>query len=189
MKKVVFLLIIALLGLSTRGLAQKYITKTGHISFYSDAPLEDIEAQNDQVNAALDVENGDFVFKVLMKSFEFEQALMQEHFNENYVESDKFPNSTFKGKVLNISDINFASEGSYEVNVNGDLNIHGVTNEVNCKGTFVIGDGHIRATAVFEVSPEDYKISIPSAVAENIAKTIEVTVEVDLAKYDQVAQK
>ena len=94
--------------------AQKYMTKNGNIKFYSETPMETIEATNNQVNAALDTQTGDLVFKVLIKSFQFEKALMQEHFNENYMESDKMPNSTFKGKVTNLSAIDFTKEGTYE---------------------------------------------------------------------------
>ena len=114
--------------------AQKYITKTGHIRFYSDAPLEKIEANNRQVNSALDAATGNFVFKVLMKSFEFEKALMQEHFNENYMESDKYPNSTFVGKVTNLSTIDFQRQGKYPAEVDGKLTLHGVTKQGKTKG-------------------------------------------------------
>ena len=110
--------------------AQRFITKTGFIKFYSDSPLEKIEAHNRQVNAAMDASTGDFVFRVLIKSFEFEKALMQEHFNENYLESDKFPNATFLGKVTNIKEINSAREGNYDALVEGKLTIHGVTQAV-----------------------------------------------------------
>ena len=101
MKQAIAILIFITLGMS--GNAQKYITKNGYIKFYSETPIETIEAHNRQVNSALDRETGDFVFKVLMRSFEFEKALMQEHFNENYVESENFPNATFKGKVTNLA--------------------------------------------------------------------------------------
>ena len=123
--------------------AQRYITKNGHIKFYSETPMETIEANNQQVNSALDISTGDFVFKVLMKSFEFEKALMQEHFNENYVESDKYPNSTFKGKVLNITDYDFKSNNSYDVIVEGDLSMHGVTKKITEKGTLTVSDNGI----------------------------------------------
>jgi len=72
------------------------------------------------VNAALDTESGDFVFRVLIRSFEFEKALMQEHFNENYLESHKFPNASFQGKVTNLSEIDFTKDGTYEATVEGN---------------------------------------------------------------------
>ena len=118
--------------------AQKYMTKNGNIKFYSETPIETIEATNNQVNSALDSQTGDLVFKVLIKSFNFEKALMQEHFNENYMESDKFPNSTFQGKVTNLSSIDFSKEGTYEAMIEGDLTIHGMTKKISEKGTFTV---------------------------------------------------
>ena len=106
MKKIKLLSIVFIL-VASAGYSQKYITKNGYIKFYSETPMETIEAHNRQVNSALDISTGDFVFKVLIKSFEFEKALMQEHFNENYMESDKFPDATFTGKITNLSSINF----------------------------------------------------------------------------------
>lgn len=93
----------------------RYLTKAGHIWFLSETPLEKIEAHNRQVNCALDMKTGEVAIRVLIKSFEFEKALMQEHFNENYMESHKFPTSMFNGKVLNISSVNMAKEGVYDV--------------------------------------------------------------------------
>jgi polyisoprenoid-binding protein YceI len=162
--------------------AQKYITKTGHIRFYSDAALEKIEAHNRQVNSALDFATGGFVFRVLMKSFEFEKALMQEHFNENYVESDKYPNATFAGKVTNISEVNPAKDGIYEANTEGKLTLHGVTKEIRAKGTFEVKQGKIIGKAKFNLVVTDYNITIPGAVVKNISKTIEVTVDITLDK-------
>jgi len=163
--------------------AQKYITKNGNISFYSETPMETIEAKNNQVNAALDRETGDIVFKVLIKSFQFEKALMQEHFNENYLESDKFPNATFKGKVANISAIDFSKEGSYECLIEGDLSIHDVTQKISEKGTFTVKDGDkVHGDSKFNVKPADYNIKIPGTVINNIAETIEVTVDIELSK-------
>jgi hypothetical protein len=93
------------------------MTKAGTIKFSSATPMEKIEGTNRQVNSALNFSTGDFVFKVLIRGFEFEKALMQEHFNENYVESDKFPSATFVGKVTNIADINISKDGVYNANV------------------------------------------------------------------------
>jgi polyisoprenoid-binding protein YceI len=135
------------------------------------------------VNSALDIQTGDFVFKVLMKSFVFEKALMQEHFNENYVESDKFPNATFQGKIANFSAVDFTKEGTYDVTVEGDLTIHGITKKISEKGTFTVKAGDkIHGNSKFMVKPADYDIKIPSTVMNNIAETIEVTVDVELSK-------
>jgi hypothetical protein len=163
--------------------AQKYMTKNGNIKFYSETPMETIEATNNQVNAALNSQTGDLVFKILIKSFQFPKALMQEHFNENYMESDKLPNSTFVGKVTNLSAIDFTKEGTYEATIEGDLTIHGVTNKISEKGTFTVQAGDkIHGYNKFNVKPSDYSIKIPGAVVKNIAETIEVTVDVELSK-------
>ena len=114
MKKHIALVIIILFSISLTK-AQKYTTKSGTIHFSSETPMEKIDAVNRQVNSALDVATGNFVFKVLIRGFEFEKALMQEHFNENYMESETYPNSTFVGKVLNIKDVNLAKDGIYKV--------------------------------------------------------------------------
>ncbi len=181
MKKIIFG-VIFLATVSYTAQAQRYITKTGFIRFYSEAPLEKIEAINRQVNSALDVKTGDFVFKVLMKSFNFEKALMQEHFNENYVESDKFPSADFKGKVTNLGSIDFAKDGTYEATVEGKLTIHGITKDVSHKGTFEVSNGKILGKSKFNIQISDYNIAIPTAVVKNISPVVEVTVDVVLDK-------
>jgi hypothetical protein len=160
--------------------AQKYMTKNGMIRFYSEAPAENIEAINKQVNSALDIGTGDFVFRVLMKAFEFEKALMQEHFNENYVESHKHPNASFTGKITNFQSIDFAKDGTYEADIEGDLTIKGITKKINEKGSFEVKDSAIRGKSVFMVTLSDFDIKIPRAVVSNIAEKIEVTVDVSL---------
>ncbi|MEO0471941.1 MAG: YceI family protein, partial [Bacteroidota bacterium] len=129
--------------------AQKYMTRTGHIKFESETPLEKIEADNNQVSSILNTENGEMVFAVLMKSFQFEKALMQEHFNEKYVESEKFPKSTFKGKIKDIAGVDFTKDGVYEVQVEGELSLHGITKSVNTPGSIEVKDGKISALASF----------------------------------------
>lgn len=166
--------------------AQRYMTKTGHISFYSHTPLEDIRANNNQVASVVDLSTGEIVFQVLIKSFKFEKALMEEHFNENYLESDKYPRSTFKGKIITpaLSELN--REGKREVTVEGDLNLHNVTRKITVTGTIESSDGSLAAFSKFNINPEDYDIEIPSVVRDNIAKTIEVTVDL---KYSAVENK
>jgi polyisoprenoid-binding protein YceI len=180
--KIIAFLFISMLG-SYAVQAQKYITKNGIIKFYSETPMETINPVNNQVNAALDIQSGDIVFKVLIMSFQFEKALMQEHFNENYMESDKFPNSVFKGKIANLSAINFSKEGTYEAIIEGDMTIHGVTNKISEKGTFTVEPGDkIHGNSKFNIKPSDYQIKIPGAVIKNIAETMEVTVDIELSK-------
>ena len=167
--------------ISTSGFAQKYITKNGNIGFYSEARIENIEAYNNQVNCALDIKTGDFVFKVLIKSFEFQKALMQEHFNENYLESDKYPASTFIGKVTNIGEMDLSKNGSYKAKVEGDLIIHGITKKIAVDGTFNVKDGKINGKSRFNLKVKDFDIKIPAAKVNNIAETIEVRVDVTLS--------
>jgi hypothetical protein len=181
MKKFTIILAVILLT-STLANAQKFMTKTGSIKFFSDTPVEKIEAVNRQVNSALDFSTGSFVFKVLIKGFEFEKALMQEHFNENYMESEKFPNSTFNGKITNIKDVNLSKDGVYKVVAEGDLSMHGVTNKVKVNGTLEIKGGKVIGKATFNVAPKDYNITIPKAVINNISETIRVDVNISLDK-------
>jgi polyisoprenoid-binding protein YceI len=155
------------------------MTKTGFIGFYSHTPIEDIKADNNQVASVLDISTGEIVFQVLIKSFHFQKTLMEEHFNENYMESEKFPKSTFSGKILNLSTVDFTKNGKYDVTVEGDLNIHNVTNKVTSKGVIEIIAGGINATSKFNIVPEDYKITIPGIVRENIARNLEVTVKMN----------
>jgi hypothetical protein len=166
--------------------AQKYMTKNGYIGFYSHTAMEDIKADNNQVVGALDISTGEMVFQALIKSFHFDRALMEEHFNENYMESDKFPKSIFKGKITNLSSVDFSKSGIYDVTVEGDLTIHDVTNKINTKGTIEIISGGINANSKFKIVPEDYKITIPGVVRDKIDKTLEVTVAM---KYTPIANK
>jgi polyisoprenoid-binding protein YceI len=158
----------------------KFFTKTGKISFYSKAPMEDIEAKNKTVAAVMDIKTGAIQFSVLMKSFEFEKALMQEHFNENYVESDKFPKADFKGSVANNSSVNYSKDGTYNTVVKGKLTIHGVTKEVEAPGVIKIEGGKIDASSTFNVLLSDYNVSIPSMVKDKVSNTIKIIVDCKL---------
>lgn len=175
-------LILVLLAICSNTFAQKYMTKNGYIKFSSETPVEKIEAINTQVNSALDISTGDFVFKVLIKSFEFKKALMQEHFNENYMESDKFPVSTFSGKITNLKEINFLKDGSYSANVEGNLTIHGITKKIIEKGTIEVKGGKVVTSAIINIKPKDYNITIPGAVVANIAESIQVNIDATLEK-------
>lgn len=162
--------------------AQKYFTKNGNISFFSKTNIENISADNNQVVSVLNSETGEVQFSVLIRNFHFKKSLMEEHFNENYLESDKFPKASFKGTIADIKAVNFTTDGSYNVNVSGDLTIHGVTQKITSNGTITIKSGKINGSSKFVATPGDYNISIPKIVRENISDNIEITVNCD---YDQ----
>ena len=171
------ILLLAMLTIFQLSEAQKLITKTGHIEFYSKTPLEEVEAHNRQVVSTLDPSTGEMAFMMLIKSFEFKKALMQEHFNENYIESDKYPKASFKGKITNLDKINFKKDGVYNAEVSGDMTIHNVTKPMSAKGTLEVKGGTVIANSKFFTVPHDWDIEIPSVVEDKIAKQIEVTVE------------
>lgn len=173
MRKAIILL---LLILPLSAVAQRYMTKTGHIDFYSHTPLEDIKADNEQVASVIDLSTGEIVFQVLIKSFKFEKALMEEHFNENYLESDKYPRASFRGKITEPDLSVLSREGKHEVIVEGDLNLHNVTQKITAKGTIETGQGELNAASGFNIKPSDYNIKIPSVVRDNIAETILVNI-------------
>ena len=177
---------ILLLSVAVATNAQKYMTKNGFIGFFSHTSMEDVKADNNQVNSILDISTGDLVFQALIKSFHFERALMEEHFNENYMESEKFPKSSFKGKITNLSSVDFKKNGAYEVSVEGDLTMHDMTKKITVKGTFEVLPDGINASSKFNIVPEDYNISIPGVVREKIAKNLEVTV---IMKYTPLPNK
>lgn len=179
MRILLFLALIVTL-LSAQSVSEKYYTKNAKVSFYSDAPLEKIEAHNSSAMAAINTKNGEVFFKVLIKSFRFEKALMQEHFNENYLESDKYPTSTFKGKITNLKKIDFSKKGQYSALVKGKLTLHGVTKEIENQGTIEVNDKGMVILSTFKLKLADYKIKIPGAVTGKIAETVEVKINAPL---------
>ncbi|MBC5772839.1 YceI family protein [Pontibacter sp. KCTC 32443] len=179
MKKIVFNTLLLVLLATAVQAQDKFFTKTGKISFFSSTPMEDIEAHNKTTTSVIDTKTGKLEFAVLMKAFQFEKALMEEHFNENYVESGKYPKASFSGAIANLSDVNFKKDGTYKVTVKGNLTLHGVTKAVEAPGTIIVKNGVVNAASTFNISPEDYKIAIPNLVREKIAKQIKVTVDMN----------
>lgn len=162
--------------------AQSYLTKNGKISFFSKTDMENIDAVNNQVVSVITPSTGSIAFSVLITGFQFKKALMQEHFNENYLESSKYPKASFKGTITDLSKVDFKKDGSYNVPVTGDLSIHNVTNKVTVPGIIVIKGGKVSANTNFKVKLDDYKISVPKLVENNISKTIEIKVD---CNYEQ----
>lgn len=178
-----FYIVLAFLFFVQTSMAQdKYFTKEGYVSFFSHTIVEDIKADNQQVLSIVDTTTGEIAIQLLMRSFQFKKALMQEHFNENYVESYKYPKATFKGVILNLNEI---VEEDFETEIKGILLVHGREKEVSTmvkvtkKNEMLILAGH------FMVEVADFDIKIPSIVANNIAKTIEVSFELKHKPYKQ----
>lgn len=156
--------------------SQVYFTKNGEISFFSKTSLENISADNNQVISVLNITTGALQFSLLNNAFHFPKAKMEEDFNEDYIESNKYPKSTFKGVVTPVNDISLLKDGSYPVKVEGELIIHGVSKNITAPGTITIKDGKIAATSSFKILVKDYNIRIPSIVNNKIAENIEVSV-------------
>ena len=159
-----------------QGKAQKYLARNGFVGFYSKTPLEDIVAENNQAFAVIDTAAHQIAFVLLVKGFIFRKELMQEHFNENYVESDKYPRATFSGTFS--GDVDPAGQPAVTVQVKGKISLHGVEKEFSTPATIEIKDGVMNGTAKFQLLPQDFNIAIPSLVREKIAKQIDVVITI-----------
>jgi polyisoprenoid-binding protein YceI len=138
--------------------------------------LQDIEADNNQVISVLNIKTGELQFSLLNSAFHFPKAKMEEDFNENYIESNKYPRSGFKGMVTDINQVDFTKDGTYPVTVKGDLTIHGITKMITAKGSIIVSKGTISAISSFTVFVKDYGIKIPTIVSNKIAERIQISV-------------
>ncbi|MCX6238592.1 MAG: YceI family protein [Bacteroidia bacterium] len=165
------------------GAQSRFFTKDAKINFNSSTSLEDIVAESNQATTFIDIDKNEVAFSVLTTSFKFRRALMEEHFNENYMESAKFPKAKFTGKI--ISPIDWKNEKLVVVDVKGQLTMHGVTKEVTLKALITPGKGKVVAAAELKVTPEDFAIAIPSAVRDKIAKDVTIKIDAVYAPYQQ----
>ncbi len=171
-------LLIFLLLVKTEIHAQKPIKAvSAKVGFYSHTPVEDIEAISDKVSAVLNPSTNQIAFALLNTSFKFPNSLMQEHFNEKYMESDKYPKSSFSGKIN--EPINWGANGENKVLVTGKLMVHGIEKTRTIPATITVKDGKISAISEFFIKTEDHKIEIPKLVWEKIAEEIKVNVTTD----------
>ena len=175
--KQLFLTALTVLSLQTLSAQDIYLTRNGQIEFHAGTSVEDVDAVNNEVTSIVNIKTGEIGFNVLIKSFHFKRALMEEHFNENYLESSKVPKSTFKGKITNLDAVKFGQDGSYKANVEGDLTLHGVTQHITMPATVTVSKGKIRGQSSFKIKPEDYKIAIPSLVADKVAKEVSIIID------------
>lgn len=175
--KMTSLLLLGVLLTTVSQAQDKFFTKTGKVYFNCTGGVEPIEATNKSTTAVLDTKTGAFQFSLLQKGFEFEKALMMEHFNENYVETEKFPKATFIGQVTNNAEVNYAKDGTYPVKVKGKMTIHGETRDVETTGKFTVKGGKIIAASEFKLLLSDYKVAIPGLVKDKISNDVKITVD------------
>ena len=179
MKKSIITIVLFFSVFSVLTAQEKFITKTGEINFEASVPsFEEVKAKHSAVSAILK-NNGEFASLALMKGFRFKVALMEEHFNENYAESSKFPKTTFRGKVsdFNISDL---SETEKTYTIKGVVNMHGVDKNIDVPATIKMVDGVVYLSTNFVLKPGDFDIEIPSVVSSKIAEEINVSANYEL---------
>lgn len=165
------------------GAQSRFFTKDAKINFNSSTSVEDIIAESNQATTFIDIEKNEVAFSVLTTSFKFRRALMEEHFNENYMESPKFPKAKFTGKI--ITPIDWKSDKQVIVDVKGQLTMHGVSKDVTFKAQITPGKVKVVAVAELKVTPEDFAIPIPSAVRDKIAKEVTIKIDAVYAPYQQ----
>ncbi|MEI6190060.1 MAG: YceI family protein [Chitinophagia bacterium] len=162
MKKILIItsafILVSILSVNQLQAQKVYATKTGQIFFNATGGLEKIAAVNNQVDSKFVDATGQIIFGVLIKGFKFQNQLMEDHFNENYMESTQFPKADFKGYILNIKEVNFTKDGVYPIQVEGALNIHGVSQKVSTKGTLSLKQGKASIEGEFSVKIKDYGI-------------------------------
>jgi hypothetical protein len=178
MKKIIA---ISLLALSLNASAQIYVGEKCNITFFSETKMENIDATNSVTKPVFNPKTGDFVIKASQNAFVFKSAFMQEHYNENYIESEKFPYATFKGKVKET--IDYTKDGTHSITMDGTLDMHGVELPRTITGTIVVKGGVITMDSKFDVKVADHKIKVPSLYVEKIAENIQVTFHADMVVF------
>jgi len=160
----------------------KYLATNGYVGFFSEAELENIKADNNQVLSIIDINSKDIIIHLLMKSFIFEKSLMQEHFNENYIESDKYPKAKFKGSFL---DLNLKEGIEREIKLKGSLSLHGETKEIELPVNVKLVDDELSINGFFNILIKDFKIKVPRITTNNIAESIKISFDIKHNRYEK----
>ncbi|MES2240563.1 MAG: YceI family protein [Bacteroidota bacterium] len=181
MKKLLTITLLFFIICTSSNAQDIFTTNSGKITFHSKTSMQDIDATSAKMAGVLNTKTKQVYFKIQNTSFHFEEKLMEEHFNENYMESDKFPNSEFSGKI--IDDIDLSKNGNYKVTIQGWLNIHGVKKEYKVAGVVSVNDGAVALQSNFKVKLADHKIDIPTLVFAKIAESIEVKLQSNYKSY------
>lgn len=174
MKNTCLFILFILLGCSVNA-QQILVCNNAKVSFFSSTIMENIEGKSAVGGSVIDTKSGNIIFKVKNTSFQFKKKLMQEHFNENYMESEKYPVSEFKGTIK--GPVNMDVDGTYKVGIEGNLNIHGISKAYKTQADLVVSKGTLNANAVFKVKIADHGIEIPTLVFKNIAEYVEVRIQ------------
>jgi hypothetical protein len=173
-------LILVCLLFSSHIFAQQYLSKEGNVSFFSEAPIENIEAVNKKATGVIDLRTGGFAFQIMIEDFVFPNSLMQEHFNESYMEIEKFPNSTFTGVISDVSALDLSKEQS--IDVSGNFLLHGINRQMNMTTTISLKDEKLNISSQFDIVLDDFNIDIPKIMMYKIAEVINVNIEMNLQK-------
>jgi hypothetical protein len=161
-----------------------FFTDSGYVNFSSDAPLEYIEASSNELAGILNIHDLTFSFTVPIVSFQgFNSALQRTHFNENYMESEKFPNATFKGKI--VEEIDLTTEGTYQIRAKGNINVHGIDHDRIIRCTLQVKSDRIIVESSFKVPLDEHSIKIPSIVQQKIAEVIDVSIRFEMGPMNQ----
>jgi polyisoprenoid-binding protein YceI len=163
---------------------ERFLTRTGYVKFFSSALIEDITANNNEVLSIIDIKKNEVAVDIPIKSFVFRKKLMQEHFNENYMESEQFPKATFKGTFDRVNDLSNRIEGTYSVNAKGELTIHGVTKSIEVPVEITVGKNGLSANLIFDIAVKEYDVKIPKLMFKKIAEVVEVTGKFEYSPYN-----
>ena len=175
-KKIITLLFVLY---SVSSFSQKYISRNGSVQFNASTPLEIINPINNYVSSVFNSENGEIVFQMNMISFKFKKALMESHFNEKYVESEKYPKSTFTGKIKDWNSI-MLDGNNHNVTAVGKITIHGIEKKIEVKGSVQKNNKNITINSDFKLIISDFEIKIPKLVRDKISKKVQVKVNINL---------
>jgi hypothetical protein len=180
MKKVIVISSLVFLAFSNL-FAQKYICKDGNVHLLSKTAMLTIDGKNNKASSILDSKTGDLVVQLQVRGFKFPEALLEEHFNENYMQSGTFPKADFKGKIANIATVNFTKDGEYPIDIVGKLTIHGETRDIKEKGKLVIKGGKVEGTSTMNISLANYKVKIEESYKDRIDDKVALSMDL---KYD-----
>ena len=169
------IILLLILSMGTLFAQDKMITKTGQLVFEASVPsFEEVKAKNESVSCVLNTKTGEIAALALQKGFRFKIALMEEHFNENYVESDKYPKATFKGKIENF-DYSKIDKTSKSYTIKGIVELHGKSKEISINATIKKADNGIEIKSDFALNTDDFNIEIPSVVSKKVSKKVNVS--------------